>query len=306
MTPSIVIPAITAEPSGLAVLASKLGEAIGIIRSWKIRVSEPSRLPAAKRLLEQVAKAGAYPSDPVQLNRISNSIRIAFDFYHITRVLPEERIDAVVEDLRRALGGTLDDVGPSEAHRAQSQVLTAAVMAAGGLQPGAPATDGGATPDYVVQVGTLSFAVEIKRPESLSGVRTKIDEAIDQVAALHTAGGALIIDISDCMSLDSVSDVGEELAKADFRALCSAIRDAVVRSTRLGANKISNLFVFANLFGWRPGPPPHPHPVFLTYHEVVHSARAGLIVEASRDVRRRIADGFERFGAETLEQRRVE
>src|SRR5450759_1447560 len=230
MTGSIVVPAITAEPSGLALLASKLKEAIEIIRSWKIRVPEPSRLPAAKRLLEQVAKMDSYPSDQAQLNRIANSIRIAFDFYHITRVLPEERIDAVVEDLRRALGGTLDDVGPSQAHRAQSQVLIAAVMAVGGLTPGAPRTDRGVTPDYVAQVGTLSFAVEIKRPESLAGLRTKIDEAIDQVDALDTSGGALVIDVSDCMSLDSGSELGEEASKTDFRTLYGVVCDAVARS----------------------------------------------------------------------------
>jgi hypothetical protein len=306
MTGSIVVPAITAEPSGLSLLASKLGEAIEIIRSWRIRVPEPSRLPVASRLLEQIATRSSYPSDPAQLNRIANSIRIAFDFYHITRVLPEERIAVVAEDLRRALKGTVDDVGPTEANRAQSQVLMAAVMAAGGLKPGAPRTGGGVTPDYVTQVGTLSFAVEIKRPESLAGLKAKIDEAIGQLAAIDTAGGVLVIDVSDCMSLDSLSPSAEAAATPDFQAIRNSVRQAVISSTRPGRNKISNLFVFANLFGWRPGPPPCPHPIFLTYQEVLHSARAGLIVDASRDVRRRIGRGFHEFGAETLEQHRVE
>jgi hypothetical protein len=298
MTGPILVPAITATPAGLSSLATKLGEAIDIIRSWNIRVSESSRLPSAKRLLEQVSKLESYPTDANQLNRIGNSIRIAFDFYHITRVLPMDRVAAIAEDLRRALGGTIDDVGPTAAHRAQSQILTAAVMAVGGLKPGAPRTDGNITPDYVIRVGTLSFAVEIKRPESLAGLRSKIDEAIDQVQSLDTTGAALVIDVSDCMSLDSSSSHGEEDAKRSFRRIWETVREAVDTSSRPGAAKVSNLFVFANLFGWKPSNPPRPQPLFLTYQEVFHKARSGLIVEASRGVRRQVVAGFQVFGAD--------
>jgi hypothetical protein len=306
LSDSIIAVGVTNTPSGLSIVASKLDESIEIIKSWRIRVADSSRLPSASRLLHRSSALSAYPEDAGQLVRIGNAIRVGFDFYHITRTLPDERVAVVAEDLRRSLNGTLDDTGPTAAHRAQSQVLFASIMAVGGLRPAAPTTAAGSTPDYVVRVGTLTFAVEMKRPESLAGLQAKMDEAIDQISAMDSAGGVLFVDVSDCISLDSSPSSRDPDARAAFRAATEAVRNALLNSTRAGRAKITNLFVVGVWFGWRDGPPRAPHPVFLTYEEVFHSARAGLLVEQAKEVHERLFRGFSTFGGEIRERRRVD
>jgi hypothetical protein len=305
LSDSIIAIGVTSTPSGLGLVASKLDEAIEIIKSWRIRVADSSRLPSASRLLYRSTTLSAYPDDPLQLLRIGNAIRVGFDFYHITRTLTDERVDAVAEDLRRSLSGTLDDTGPTSAQRAQSQVLFASTMAVGGLRPAAPSTAAGSSPDYVVRLGTLTFAVEMKRPESMVGIQGKMDKAIDQIAAMDSAGGVLFVDVSDCISLDSSPSSRDPDARTAFRAATTSVRDALLNSARPGRAKVTNLFVVGVWFGWREGPPRVPHPVFLTYEEVFHSARFGLLVEQAREVHERLFRGFRELGGEILERRRV-
>jgi hypothetical protein len=303
----IIIPGITETPRGVAILADKLGEAIGILESWKLRVSPASRLQAAKRLLHHIATTPAYPEDEAQLHRIGNAIRIAFDFYHITRCLTEDRVNAISEDLRRSLDGTLNDYGPTEANRAQSQVLIAAVMAAGGLKPGAPVPGQGQTPDYVVNVDSLRFGVEIKRPESQDRVLKHVDKAIDQINALGTEGGVIVIDLSDCLlTAGERTWLVHDDVRPAFRDVYTVVSDHIASSERSGADIISNLFIFTNLFAWRRVSPPVPAPLFLMYSEVFRDARTGLIVEYSRRLRDQIDRGYEAFEGEIIQRKQVD
>ena len=197
------------------------------------------------------------------------------------------------------MSGTIDDVGASEANRAQSQVWMAAVLALGDLRPAAPAPGIGLTPDYVVSLGSLRFALEIKRPESAVGLRTKLGEAIAQVDSLSTEGGVLVFDLSDCLPSSGQSPSSEHV-RNDFRNATTHLLDALSFEGS-SHNKITNLFVFARLLAWEMGPPVLPDPGFLVYAEVFHSARSGLIVDQAREVRTRVMRGFEAFGAKVLD-----
>ena len=115
------------------IAARRLEEAITRIKSWGVRVHEASRLPNAARLLPSVAHAGRYPSEPAALIRIGNALTVAVDFRHIASVLPQSFVAPIAEDLKRALKGTLNDTGSSDALRAQSQLQFGAVLAAASL-----------------------------------------------------------------------------------------------------------------------------------------------------------------------------
>lgn len=306
ITGPVIVPAVTATPRGAAILADKLGESIAILETWNIRIASASKLPTAERLLRQIADLPAYPEEDRLLLRIGNVIRIAFDFYHITRCLTEDRVDAIAEDVRRSIKGTVDDSGPTEANRAQSQVLIAAVMAVGGLKPAAPQLEDGQTPDYVVVVDTLPFGVEIKRPASKDQVLKRVDQAIDQITAFGSEAGLIVVDLSDCLlGPTSQTAVTRSDVQPTFRAAYTDISEHVAKSERAGSNRIANLFVFANLFAWERRATPVPAPLFLMYSEVFPLARAGLIVKQARRLREQIDQGFKVFGGEVLERRRV-
>lgn len=306
MTGPVIIPAVTASPGSLGILADKLAEAITILESWHLRVPPSSRLHSAVRLLRETAGLSEYPDDEARLSRIGRAIRIAFDFYHITRVLTEERVDSIAEDLRRALKGTLDDAGPTEAHRAQSQMLIGAVLAVGGLRPGAPPLSSTPTPDYMISVDSLRYGVEIKRPATPKQVLARVDQAVDQIASLPSDAGLVVLDLSDALFEPGYEfDATREEVEAQFREAYRAVSDHLEQSERTGADRIANLFVFASLYGWQRTPRIMPRSLFPTYSEVFQRARTGLIVDQSRRVREAIDEGFRVFQAQMVERRRV-
>lgn len=302
----MIVPGITSTPGGLAILADKLAESIDILKAWRLRVPATSRLLAAVRLLRETSTLSEYPDNTAQLHRIGTAIRIGFDFYHITRCLTEDRVDAVAEDLRRALKGTLDDSGPTEANRAQSQVLVGAVLAVGGLRPAAPVPGEGQTPDYITFVDGLRYGAEIKRPASASQILNRVDDAVNQIFKFPSEAGLIVLDLSDCL-LDEEQETTLDLAIVEpvFRGAYRSISDHLEHSQRAGVDKIANLFVFANLFGWERSTSPIPRALFPTYSEVIHRARAGLISAQSLRVRDQIEEGFQVFQAELIEKRRV-
>lgn len=299
---SIYLPNVIAKPSGLDFLATGLSESIDIVKTWNIRVPDSSRLPLAVRLLQRTSKLSEYPPDTQELVRIGNAIGTGFDFYRITRFLPDERIPAIAEDLRRALGGSLDDTGPSSAFRAQSQISLAAILTAGGLKPGAPETTGASTPDYLVSIGTVTFGVEIKRPESVRSIQQRVDEAIDQIDTFSTSGGVLTFDVTDCVGSQFNPDARDNGASSKFEIVCETVQHAVENSTRPGLSKVTNLVVFGVWLRWEAGPPIVPRGTLLTYDKVFRSARHGLIFEQSKQVLNRIFHGMTALGGKILER----
>lgn len=301
---SIFIPKVIATPAGLALISAALSQSIDIIKSWNIRVAESSRLPLAVRLLDRSATLWLYPDSAEQLLRIGNAINAAFDFYNITRFLPDDPIAAIREDLRRALGGTLGDIGPTSACRAQNQLLVAALLMAGGLKAGSPSTDGRSSPDYFVEIGSVSFAVEIKRPESSNLIRERVDDAIDQIDSMQSSGGLVVVDVTDCIGSQSDPDAIGEDGKSLFNHICDVVRNAVTESKRPGLGKVTNLFVLGIWIRWLQKPI-EPKGLFLTCEVVFRKARAGLIMEQSEALNNRILSGIQALGGGVIERKRA-
>ena len=96
----------TAAPCGI--LAERLSQAIGVIRSAGIRVSDLSRLSVA--VLKAVASADSLPSRELERRRLANALRDANDFEQITTLLPPSKYVDLVDDFANALKGTTDQI----------------------------------------------------------------------------------------------------------------------------------------------------------------------------------------------------
>ncbi|MGH2670474.1 MAG: hypothetical protein ACRDH5_15400, partial [bacterium] len=161
-------------------------------------------MPQAVKLLRSVHRTKAYPSTDPELVRVGNAVKAAFNFVSFIDAIQPPGPRGVVGSLKRAMNGTLDDVGPTEPHRAQSELLVGVALAAGGVRIGAPRPGGKKTPDFVVEVDAYSYSVEVKRPGSASAVERLIADAVRQMRAYKAYPGVIALDLSDLVSSPSV------------------------------------------------------------------------------------------------------
>src|SRR5690349_22515070 len=114
-------------------LADRLDGVLARLPELGITVRPLGRLPQAVKLLRAIYTAGAYPATEHELVPIGNAIKAAFNFARIIDALKPPGPPGVLASLRRALKGKLDDVGPTPAHQAQSELFFGVTLAAGGL-----------------------------------------------------------------------------------------------------------------------------------------------------------------------------
>jgi len=279
------------------VAARRLDEAISRLRAWGVRIHESSRLPAAVRLLRQVAKTDRFPRDQLQLTRIGNALTTAVDFDHISRALPPTPVAPIREDLQRAVAGTLDDFSSTDALRSQSQLLIGTVLAAAGYHPGAPdTTQPRPSPDYVVSVDGLPCGVEIGRPTSVRGIESKADEAVKQVAGMGLRHHVMVFDLSDVITaLIVASPPGAPVdPEAEFQALNRQLSD------RIAADSESRVILYVSivrLFIWRVSRGiATPVPLFKIYGAVFKKGAVGLVQDQANRLRTRVLAGWEALG----------
>lgn len=287
----------TDNPANLWVLVRNIDSALGILASWQITPNKTSRLPVARRLLEATAINAMYPSSDQDLLQLGNAIRLGFDFHNITNCLGDVPISAIAEDVRRALRGTLRDFRATDALRAQSQLEFASVMLASGLFPKSPSTDGAPTPDYVIRLGSLDYGVEIKRPESSRAVRSRLGEAVSQLEHFGSSAHFIVMDVSDCIELPCIRIAPQE-AHSSINAQFSKLRESASSLIHSQINvgkfqRVAGLVVYASKFAWTAVEPPTPNAIHPLFVEVYPTARAGLIVDQTRDVRRRLVGGYQ-------------
>jgi hypothetical protein len=286
-------------------LADKLDEAIRHLVERCVPVPPSSRLPQAVKLLRAVGELGVYPADHNELLPIANAIKAAFDFTAIRRALPKIPNAEVLDACRRAVRGLLTDDGPTAAHRAQSQLQFGCVLAEAGLRPGAVQPVARKVPDYLVDVGGLPIAIEVKRPASATRVQANVSEGLAQsrdVARLC----ALALDLTDCVALPSSlfqgsSEQATEEANRRFRELYTQASDYIHgRKADPGFDRCGILWAFAGATFWPADEPRRPLSVLLIYGEAFHHAASGLLVDQSRRLRDRILQGFSELGASNL------
>ena len=100
----------------IPILCEHLAEVLGEIEDWGVKVNTAGRLPTILKLLQAVADAGEYPTTEEELMRVGNAIQIAQEFIEIGNTLPKQPIDVVADDLKIALGGSLEWRPQSKKH----------------------------------------------------------------------------------------------------------------------------------------------------------------------------------------------
>ncbi len=308
---NLILPYRPLQPDATGALADRLEEVLRRLPAFGIAPPHPmSRLPQAVKLLRSIHAAKAYPTTDPELVRVGNAVKAAFNFVSFIDAIQPPGPPGVLESVKHALKGTLDDVGPTKAHRAQSELLVGVTLVGGGVRVGAPRPGKGKTPDYVADVDTVSYSTEVKRPGSGGAVERAVADAVRQVRAYKAYPSVVALDLSD---LSSSPSVVRNVALADaqyqgtFRTAYTTARDYLVRrQADNGYNRVAVLFCFAESFLWAlPQKSPIPHSAMMMYVEVFPEASAGLIVDQSRKLRSQIVTGFENLGGRVTRLDRV-
>lgn len=188
-------------PQRMADLAAGLEKTIRKIKVWDINVPADSRLRIAVELLRSVASEQSFPESREELQRVGHAASDAQDFINIGGMLPVEPLDSTVKILVRAIGGTLG-VTPHEAYQAQSELWVGAALSCTGAPPRVLNDPSGPSPDYIVENGTLKYAIEVKRISGSASVRRRVSRAAKQTRNRRYHGGALYVDLTDCFPRD--------------------------------------------------------------------------------------------------------
>ncbi len=186
-------------PDAMPLLANRLADTMGKIERWAgISISGSSRVAEAVRVLRSVAPSSAFSGSREDLTRVAHAVRDAQDFWVIGNMLGPQTLLPVVTALRHAIGGNLGQT-PHPAYQAQSELWVGAMIAAAGTQIGVMSSSDETRPDFVLTEGTLQYSVEVKRPESLRRARQLVSGAAQQLLPDRFHGGALVVDLTDCL-----------------------------------------------------------------------------------------------------------
>ncbi len=235
---------------------------------------------------------------------MSNAISTAYEIVQITDYLPPELSLELREDLRRAVGGSLDSGHADAAIRSQTQLHMGAIVASAGLVTSVSSIAKGSVPDFVVEVDGLRIAIEVKRPESEAGVLRSVDRAVSQLAetSVPHEAGAVMLDLSDVLGDHVGRSWAEDVdAAAHFGPLVDRASDHIHTKASRGTDgyeRILGLFALAKVSGWHLDLPAHPETRFASYFEIFPGARQGLVRQSSARLRARLITGIETLGGD--------
>lgn len=164
----------------------------------KIRIPPDSRLPKIVRLLRELVSEESFPESPNQRTLIAQAARDAQEFAEISWVLPSEELRPLRESLQKAVFGTLGQTG-DPACRYQSELWTGAMLARSGALTGVRMVSEEKSPDFILKNGTMEYAVEVKRPSNLPRALDRVSEAAGQLRHDRYHGGAIVVDLTDCL-----------------------------------------------------------------------------------------------------------
>jgi hypothetical protein len=254
-------------PEHVGALASNLSETIAKFRRWDVRVLDVNRLERGRRMLEDVARNGAYPSDTSKLRLIGAALADALEFRYISHAMPEERLEILTKDLQKSVGGTLMREGSREAYQFQTQFWVGAVIGLAGVTPIIPPPRQTKSPDYFIQNGTIYYGVEVKRPSSVAGAERALKDAARQLAAANVSG-AIVIDVSDCIAPDAFELVDSPLNstppawEGEFRRIAEKLEglafDDERRQVRPEFFPATVMLITANVCRWNLSDLRHP------------------------------------------------
>lgn len=299
-------------PARLADSADNLELAVKLLEGYGLVLGGGNRLQMAVAHLRAVAARGEFPEDREGLLRTGNAIRIAHDFRRFVNVTGEGLPDGLRATAQRATGGRLDDVGGTEAHQAQTELLWGAIAVAGGLLPTVP--PGGATkrPDYVIQSHGIEVGLEVKRVGSRKKLERHIREAVEQASSLRARHGAVVLDMSDLLTPNAeeavLSAVHRNALEIRFQGLVRDTERYITSERGRGPfGGLVGLAMAAEAFLWQRDTMGKIEPAARAFYHLraLRIGRAELVPLTAEGISEALLRGIHQLGGTLLEIRQV-
>lgn len=257
--PVALIPYTTLTPPACEALAAAIEDALDVFDQWGLRTGMGTRLAKAKSHLRAVAASGSYGETPDELILTARAVRLAHDFYLISRTLKTDRAEPIATELESALQGPFlaRESKRVSAVDFQSQFWVGVMLAYSGLHPKMPAKEG-RKPDFVISVGSLDCGVEVKRPESARSAFAAVSSAASQLRD-YGLPGVITLDLSACVGADGFilaedAAAALEVMRGRFYPMARQLRDEMdAYSSSDKFKRVLLLISFARYFIWTPG-----------------------------------------------------
>jgi hypothetical protein len=304
--PIAVLPFTHLSPPACSALAAAVDDALDIFCRWQLPVGMSTRLLKAKSRLLKVANQNSYGETSDELYETAKAILLANEFYLISRTLKEDRAEPIAQELEIALGGTLSETKSKNknAFDIQSQFWFGTVLAYSGLHPAVPDSKK-RRPDFIINVGSLSCGVEIKRPQSGESAWRAISSAASQLRA-YGLPGVIAVDLSQCVGADELilhrgAVAARQIVRHRFYPLVNQLTHAVRNYSRSDKfDRILLLKTYVRFFNWTPGEKEDADMGFFFRSTVFPTACSGLVTDQSERIQNLIVRGFERISGNPL------
>lgn len=174
------------------------------LTKWGVEILPSSRLHQAREILAHAVETGAlvpkHRGDDLGLR----AMELAFDYAAIAETLPASVVANMKRDLRDSLRGPIN---PPETERGplqlQSQAVLRAALVRAGEEPRHLTHSPKkrlSSPDLILDRGTYSYAIEVKRPQEEKNILRQFLRGSDQVKQYGLPGG-VVIDATDALRL---------------------------------------------------------------------------------------------------------
>jgi hypothetical protein len=296
----------TFTPAACAALADAIDDALDVFNEWELPTGMNTRLAKAKNHLLGVADGDSYGKTPEELLLTANAIRLANDFYLISRTLKTDRAEPIAKELESALHGPFIAVESKRipAVDFQSQFWIGVVLAYAGLHPKMPVKDG-RTPDFIISPTSLECGVEIKRPEAPHTAFDCVASAASQIRS-YGVPGVIALDLSRCIRVDDFiltddAAAAMELMQQRFFLLSRKLRKNIeTYSLSDKFKRVLLLICFARYFIWTPeGKTDEINKHFISFEPFKDSCE-GLITEVPGRIVSLFLRGMERASGNTI------
>jgi hypothetical protein len=304
--PIAIIPFAGLSPAACTALAAAIDDALEVFGRWQLPTGMSTRLLKARGHLMKVARQDSYGATPDELYETAKAILLANDFYLISRTLKEDRADPIAEELKVALGGTLREIDTKKksAFDIQSQFWFGMVLAYSGLHPAVPDSKK-RRPDFLINVGTLSCGVEIKRPKAPETAWRAVSSAASQLNE-YGLPGVIVLDLTRCVNADELilhkgPLTARQIVKRRFYPLVNQLTKAASGYSRSDKfDRIILLKMYARFFNWTFGCKDDADFGFFFKSIVLPEACCGLVTEQSERIQSLMLHGFERASGNPL------
>lgn len=251
-------------------------------------------------MLQSIADSGTFPTEATDRLAAGNSLRLGVDLCAVAHALRKGLPLGLREVVAIAFKGSLSDTGGTRALQAQSSLLAGAIIAASGREVSVPIPGRSRSPDYIFQVDTAEFALEVKRPSGLKRIDKTLEGAIEQIEAFRNSIHAIFLDVTDCITWASDSPSTRDEATT---TLSEVVRQAdiivghAVSSHPEKFQRLAVLCVSAAPILWLSGSPTAPALFQSTIFTVYEKACSGLVLDHSRRCVDALLAGYRVLGA---------